>query len=124
MRRCRVVSANAARGVVAALLAAQDYTTGEAAFEGAKGSAGIFAREPNFVAATKGLVTSHEIFTNTYKPYPCGIVVHPCIDGCLDLVREHDIALDAIEHVELMMDPLAIALCGPPSVRCDVNITA
>src|SRR5213596_1639336 len=59
-----------------------------------------------------GLGTSHEILANTYKPYPCGIVVHPSIDGCLDLVREHDIAPDAIERVELTVDPLAIALCG------------
>jgi 2-methylcitrate dehydratase PrpD len=107
------VPANAARaGLVAALLAAQDYTTGEAAIEGPKGFAGIFASEPNFAAATKELGTSHEILTNTYKPYPCGIVVHPSIDGCLDLVREHDIAPDAIERVELTVDPLAIALCG------------
>ena len=38
------VPANAARaGLVASLLAAQDYTTGEAAIEGPKGFAGIFA---------------------------------------------------------------------------------
>jgi 2-methylcitrate dehydratase PrpD len=107
------VPANAARaGLVAGLLAAQDYTTGEAAIEGPKGFAGIFASEPNFAVATQGLGTSYEILANTYKPYPCGIVVHPSIDGCLDLVREHDIAADAIERVELTVDPLAIALCG------------
>ena len=107
------VPANAARaGLVAALLAAQDYTTGEAAIEGPKGFAGIFASEPNFAVATQGLGASYEILANTYKPYPCGIVVHPSIDGCLDLVREHDIAPDAIERVELTVDPLAIALCG------------
>ena len=49
---------------------------------------------------------------NTYKPYPCGIVVHPSIDGCLDLVREHDINADVVERVELTVDPLAVALCG------------
>ncbi len=107
------VPANAARaGLVAALLAAQEYTTGEAAIEGPKGFAGIFSSEPNLAAATQGLGTSHEILANTYKPYPCGIVVHPSIDGCLDLVREHDIAPDSIERVELTVDPLAIALCG------------
>jgi 2-methylcitrate dehydratase PrpD len=107
------VPANAARaGLVAALLAAQDYTTGEAAIEGPKGFAAIFASEPNLAAATQGLGTGYEILANTYKPYPCGIVVHPSIDGCLDLVREHDISPDAIERIELTVDPLAIALCG------------
>ena len=43
------VPTNAARaGLVAGLLAAHDYTTGEAAIEGPKGFAGIFASEPNF----------------------------------------------------------------------------
>jgi 2-methylcitrate dehydratase PrpD len=121
------VPANAARaGLVSALLAAQDYTTGEAAIEGPKGFAGIFAREPNFVAATQGLGTYHEILANTYKPYPCGIVVHPSIDGCLDLVREHNIAPDAVERVELTVDPLAIAVCGirpKPENRMEASVS-
>src|SRR3954470_18074585 len=71
------VPANAARaGLVAALLAVQDYTTGEAAIEGPKGFAGIFASEPNFAVTTQGLGTGYEILANTYKPYSCGIVVH------------------------------------------------
>jgi len=108
-----LVPANAARaGLVAALLAAQDYTTGEAGIEGPKGFASIFSTEPNFAAALDGLGARWEFLTNTYKPYPCGIVVHPTIDGCLDLVRTHDIAAADIERVELTVDPLAVALCG------------
>ncbi len=105
--------ADAARaGLVAALLASRDYTTGDAAIEGPKGFAGIFASQPNFAAATAELGVRYEFLANTYKPYPSGIVIHPTIDGCLDLVREHDVAPDAIERVELTVDPLAVALCG------------
>ena len=73
----------------------------------------------NYLASFKQLYrpqvesgTSYEILANTYKPYPCGIIVHPSIYGCLDLVCEHDIAPDANKRIELTVDPLAIALCG------------
>lgn len=108
-----LVPANAARaGLVAALLAQRGYTVGEASIEGPKGFGRIFATEPNFAAALDGLGERYEFLANTYKPYPCGIVIHPTIDGCLDLARQHDIAADAIERVELTVDPLAMALCG------------
>ena len=108
-----LMPANAARGgLVAALLAARDYTVGDAAIEGPKGFAGVFATEPNFAAATAGLGQRYEMLANTYKPYPSGIVVHPTIDGCLDLVRAHDIPAGAIERVAVTIDPLGMALCG------------
>ena len=37
---------------------------------------------------TRGLGQSWELAQNTYKPYPCGIVGHPIIDGGLELHAE------------------------------------
>src|SRR5690606_5531447 len=45
-----------------------------------------------------------------YKPYPCGIVAHPVIDGCLALREECDI--NAIQQVELRVHPLVLMLMG------------
>jgi 2-methylcitrate dehydratase PrpD len=48
---------------------------------------------------------------NTYKPYPCGIVIHPIIDACLQLRREHAIDPAQVSTVRIKASPGAIALC-------------
>jgi 2-methylcitrate dehydratase PrpD len=64
-----LVPANAARaGLEAALLAAAGFTCGEAALEGEKGFARVYAREPNAAAALDGLGARWEIEALTYKP--------------------------------------------------------
>jgi 2-methylcitrate dehydratase PrpD len=52
-----------------------------------------------------------EILRNTYKPYPCGIVIHPIIDACLQLRREHAIDPASIDSVRIKASPGAMALC-------------
>ena len=52
-----------------------------------------------------------EILRNTYKPYPCGIVIHPIIDACLQLRREHAIEPAAVDTVRIKASPGAMALC-------------
>src|SRR6201999_4597500 len=36
-----------------------------------------------------GLGDSFEIMATSYKPYPCGFVIHPVLDCVLDWRREH-----------------------------------
>ena len=38
-------------------------------------------------AITGKLGESWEILANAYKPYPCGVVLFPVIDACLELRR-------------------------------------
>lgn len=99
-------------GLHAALLAEKDFTSGETILEGPKGFAAAFGTDADPAVAVAGLGTEFEILSNTYKPYPCGIVVHPIIDACLDLARGHDIDPAQIERVELKVHPLAIHLAG------------
>ena len=74
--------AQAARsGVEAALLAQQGFTSSIHALDGARGFARVFATTPNLDAATRELGRRYEFMNNTYKPYPCGIVIHPIIDA-------------------------------------------
>ncbi len=52
---------------------------------------------------------------NTYKPFPCGIVIHPTIDACIQLRNEHSLAgadIADIERVELQVHPLVLELTG------------
>ena len=109
------VPGNGARsGLMAALLAEQGLTGADTALEGPRGFAHVLAHPPNLEAAVAGLGTQYEVLGNAYKPYPCGIVIHPAIDACLDLAEAHRIAPDAIEHIALEVHPLTLVLCDRP----------
>lgn len=101
---------NAARnGLFAALLAEQGYTAAPSAIEGALGWARTMGDEPNVPEITDGLGERWEAGKNTYKPYPCGIVMHPVIDACLALRRDHaltaaDIAEVTVSGEQLLLD--------------------
>jgi len=53
----------------------------------------------------------YESLNNAFKPYPCGIVIHPAIDACLHLRRTHNISHQDIERIELKVHPDALTLC-------------
>ena len=80
-------------GLRAAVLAERGFTASPAALEGRYGFLEVFAEAPHVPSLADGLGERFEILRNTYKPYPCGIVIHPIIDACLQLRREH--AIDA-----------------------------
>ena len=52
-----------------------------------------------------------EVEKNAFKPFPCGIVIHPIIDGCSQL-RADGVMEDAIESIELFVHPLVLELTG------------
>jgi 2-methylcitrate dehydratase PrpD len=110
--------ANAARGgLSAALLAAQGFTSSECALEAPRGFLKVVKGDDNSDAVTRGLGEQWEILALAYKPYPCGVVIHPVIDACLDLRAQHAIDAAAVSRVEVNVNPLAIQLCGNPAPR-------
>ena len=98
-------------GLRAAVLAERGFTASLAALEGRYGFLEVFAESPNVAALADGLGERFEILRNTYKPYPCGIVIHPIIDACLQLRREHAIEPGSIDAVRIKASPGAMALC-------------
>ena len=60
---------------------------------------------------TDGLGTHWEILANTYKPFPCGIVIHPLIEAALEIAQELNTAAEAVARVEIIANPAAMALC-------------
>ncbi len=102
----------AQNGLAAALLAAQGLTGSERAIEAPRGFARVLSTKQDYAAICDGLGKSYEIVRNTYKPYPCGVVIHPSLDGCIRLKREYDLAGEDIEAVELRVHPLVLELTG------------
>jgi 2-methylcitrate dehydratase PrpD len=104
---------NAARnGLLAALLASKNFTSAEQGIEGRRGFANVLATARNYEEITGRLGETWEISLNTYKPFACGIVEHPAIDGCIQLRNEHKLKPEDIESISLKVHPLVLELTG------------
>ena len=104
---------NAARnGLLAALLAEQNFTSSNQAIEAKRGFGHVLSTKFDAKAITGRLGETWEIAQNTYKPYACGVVIHPAIDGCVQLRNEHAIRPEDVEAVELSVHPLVLELTG------------
>jgi 2-methylcitrate dehydratase PrpD len=108
---------NAARsGLAAALLAERGFTGPGQPIEGTYGFAKVTSDETEFGSVTKGLGESWEILENAYKPYPCGVVLFPVIDGCLELRERHTLSADQIAAVTVRGHPLLRIRTDRPDV--------
>lgn len=111
------VGAAARNGLFAALLAAKGFTGPEQAIEGVRGFANVLGERPDFHAITDRLGEDWALTQNAHKPYPCGIVMHPALDGCIDLHRAHSIPPERIQRIALKVNPLAVARTSRPEPR-------
>jgi 2-methylcitrate dehydratase PrpD len=101
---------NCARGGLLSALAAQaGIEAAERAIEGPQGWAQATGDALNEQELFAALGESWEITTNTCKPYPCGIVLHPVIDACLDLRRQFALTPGDIASVTVTGHPLLLA---------------
>ncbi len=99
-------------GLKAALLASKNYTSDNGAIEAMEGFAFAYSDAVDFSQITDNLGGTYEVERNTYKPFACGIVTHPIIDGCIQLRNEHDLKAEHISKVSLRVNPLVLKLTG------------
>ncbi|KAI7471971.1 hypothetical protein KC351_g11878 [Hortaea werneckii] len=102
-------------GLMAALMAEKGYTSSLQALEAKRGWANVVAGggTPKLDHYIAELGEKWEIEANAFKPFPCGIVCHPAIDGCIQLhheMQQKGLALDDIQEVEVRVHPLVIEL--------------
>lgn len=102
----------AQNGMTAAYLASKNFTSSERGIEAPRGFAQVMATARNFDEITAKLGQTWEVAFNTYKPFACGIVIHPTIDGCIQLRNEHKLQAEQIESVALKVHPLVLELTG------------
>ena len=101
----------ARNGLVAAYMAAADFTCGAISIDGRNGLLQVLTRAADTTAIGDELGSRFELLSNSYKPYPCGFVIHPAIDACLHLVQENKISHSAIERIDMRVHPDALNLC-------------
>jgi len=104
---------NAARnGLLAALLAQRDFTSSAQGIEAKRGFGNVLSTRFKPEEITERLGETWELALNTYKPFACGIVEHPAIDGCIQLRKNFSLKAEDIERIELRVHPLVLELTG------------
>ena len=98
-------------GTVAAYLAAADFSCSAIAIDGRNGLLQVLTGGHDSHLIDDELGVRYEMLNNAYKPYPCGIVIHPAIDACLHLVRDQHLNYQDIDRIELRVHPDALNLC-------------
>lgn len=132
-------------GLMAALLAKEGYTSSGVALEAKRGwasvvgvtkgeaeiqadlarwtgseGAGEFGLPPANGSRSKDQAEGSglgrwEILRNSFKPFPCGIVIHPVIDACAQIhedMQKEGVTVDDIKSVHAAVHPLVLELTG------------
>jgi len=103
----------AQNGLIAALLAKRNFTSSTEVLEAKRGFANVLAPEYNLSKVNGKWGEQWELLKNAFKPYACGIVLHPSIDACIALGKEVD--ADEVDYIELVVNPYVLELTGKPS---------
>jgi 2-methylcitrate dehydratase PrpD len=107
----------AQNGALSAFLAQADFDSSEQAIEAPRGFANVMSDKQDYHEILGGLGETWEAKLNSYKPFACGIVIHPTIDGCIQLRRELGDDVERIERLDLVAHPLVLELTGKTEPR-------
>jgi 2-methylcitrate dehydratase PrpD len=106
---------NAARnGLWSALLAAQGIDGPPEPLAGVQGFYHALAETPDLSCITDGWGERWEIMATSYKPYPCGFVIHPVLDCVLDWRRDNPTA--EVTRVVVRGHPLLAVRTDRPDI--------
>ena len=108
--------AAAKAGLMSALLARHGFTASRRALEAPRGLLQVFSDKVDWTEISRDLGASWEIALNTYKPFACGIVIHPSIDGCVQF-RERGITPEQVRSIHIKVHPLVLELTGKKAPR-------
>ncbi|MGQ2924014.1 MAG: MmgE/PrpD family protein [Hydrogenophaga sp.] len=98
-------------GLMSALLASQGFTASPRALEAPRGFVQVASDKRAWHEVTDELAQRFEISFNSYKPFACGIVIHPSIDACVQL-RDKGVRPEQVERIELRVHSLVLELTG------------
>lgn len=103
--------AAAKAGQMSALLAREGFTASPRALEAPRGFAQVISTKFDWSEITDQLGQRFEISFNAYKPFACGIVIHPSIDACIQL-RDKGVTAQNLERLDLRVHSLVLELTG------------
>ncbi|MCP3713512.1 MmgE/PrpD family protein [Paraburkholderia sp. CNPSo 3274] len=102
----------ASNGLLSAVLAAKNFTSSDEMIEARAGWANTLSTRQDYAEITSGLGQRYEAALNTYKPFACGVVMHPAIDAAIQLRNENELPSDQIARVDLKVNPRVVGTTG------------
>jgi 2-methylcitrate dehydratase PrpD len=100
----------AQNGLLAALLARKGFTSSKQVLEAKRGFANVLAPAHDLQKIVDRWGEVYEFQKNAFKPYACGIVLHPAIDACIALGRLA--RPEEVAEIELRVHPYVLELTG------------
>ena len=102
----------ATNGLWSALLAEKGFTASTQVLEAKRGFCSVLSSEYDLSKATDGLGSRYVFLENALKPYACGVVTHPTIDGVRRLRERYHLTEDDVVEIETRVHPLVLELTG------------
>jgi 2-methylcitrate dehydratase PrpD len=102
----------ASNGLFAAILASKNFTSSNEMIEAKRGWANTISTKQDYTEITDELGERYEALLNTYKPFACGIVMHPAIDAAIQLRNQYQLKPDQIDTINLRVNRLVLELTG------------
>ena len=107
----------AQNGLAAALMAEAGFTSAESAIEGKRGFAHVLSSTVDIAKCVDGLGARYDLLGNTYKPFACGLVIHPAIDACIRLRNQAGVRAAEVARIDLTVHPMTLELTGKKTPR-------
>lgn len=111
------VGTAASNGLWSALLARRGFTASTQVLEARRGFCAVTAAQYDLSRATDRLGSEYLLLRNGLKPYACGVVTHPTIDGVRRLRQRHGVQPGQVEEIETRVHPLVLELTGKREPR-------
>ncbi|MBU3614331.1 MmgE/PrpD family protein [Polynucleobacter sp. Latsch14-2] len=103
---------SAANGLFAALLAQRNFTSSNQMIESRIGWAAAMSTKCDYQEMLGDLGSRYEIAKDTYKPFACGIVIHPALDAAIQLRDQYKLKPDQIKSILIKANPYVVELTG------------
>ncbi|WP_085524379.1 MmgE/PrpD family protein [Tuberibacillus sp. Marseille-P3662] len=100
----------AQNGLLAAMLAKKGFTSSEQVLEAKRGFASVLSPDYDLNRVNENWGSQWELLKNAFKPYACGIVLHPSIDACIQL-RDYAEPED-VKEIQVTVNPYVLELTG------------
>jgi 2-methylcitrate dehydratase PrpD len=103
---------SAYHGVLASMLAKNGFASSPENLEGNLGFTRIYSKTQDLPLITANFGSPWMINGNGYKPYACGVVLHPLIDASIKVSQEYKVPEEQIEVLEIFVHPDVIRITG------------
>ena len=103
----------AMNGILAAEMASRGFTSGNTGLDSRLGFAGVLSDRYERSRITEDIGRRWVMTENAIKPFACGVVAHPAIDGMLELRRQGFGAAD-VEAITLRVHARVVELTANP----------